>query len=407
MNILNKKIIISSISWLLSIGLFDLILINQENMLSNLELLLIFSILAIGSISFFSFVINLEEVFHSKYSKVKATILSIFSLLFLLVFGIVLAVTPLVIFNKSSIPQIVNTTEASKNTLISSGLKTGSNGIQVQILQSALSNDKSLYPSGQVTGFYGELTKQAVINFQKKYDISTSGEIDKQTADKFNEVYGDKTSDYYLGSYVNNNTSTFTNVINNQNNAGIDPLVNCTVSTNCGGGTRQLKQSICNQSTCCQVGSTWLFYESKDKCIQDQQNYNNQNKNTNVYIPTSQPSQNKVPVFLSYLGYTKYCPSQNVSAVQSIDSTMSSKKSEWLTQRNQCVDNLFNTDSCYLTCKSNYTNEFMACTSTECQNQSSSELKVCFSKCPLINDVCDWVDSERKNLISQIDNLCL
>lgn len=52
--------------------------------------------------------------------------------------------------------------------------------------------------------------------------------------------------------------------------SGGDPMINCTMSANCGGGTRLVKQSECNQGTCCQIKSTWIWYPSKDQCTKDQ-----------------------------------------------------------------------------------------------------------------------------------------
>ena len=62
---------------------------------------------------------------------------------------------------------------------------------------------------------------------------------------------------------------------NNTNNTvvnNIDPdlPVHCKVNENCGGGTIPLKQSECNNSTCCQIGDKWIFYKDKNKCKQDQ-----------------------------------------------------------------------------------------------------------------------------------------
>lgn len=73
-----------------------------------------------------------------------------------------------------------------------------------------------------------------------------------------------------------------------------DPIIACNINSNCGGGTRQMKQSECNQSTCCtrspncgggaflttrsacssstccQVGGSWSIYSSKEKCTEAQ-----------------------------------------------------------------------------------------------------------------------------------------
>lgn len=74
-----------------------------------------------------------------------------------------------------------------------------------------------------------------------------------------------------------------------------DPIINCNIHTNCGGGTKQMKLSECNVSTCCsrspncgggaflttmskcsnsiccQVDGSWSTYPSKEKCEQAQQ----------------------------------------------------------------------------------------------------------------------------------------
>lgn len=49
-----------------------------------------------------------------------------------------------------------------------------------------------------------------------------------------------------------------------------DPIIPCTMSKECGGDIRQIKKSECTNGTCCQIGSTWIFYPSRDKCLQDQ-----------------------------------------------------------------------------------------------------------------------------------------
>ena len=50
-----------------------------------------------------------------------------------------------------------------------------------------------------------------------------------------------------------------------------DPAIACNVHANCGGGTRLIKQSECNNSVCCGIGDDWIFYLSRNKCIIDQQ----------------------------------------------------------------------------------------------------------------------------------------
>ena len=59
----------------------------------------------------------------------------------------------------------------------------------------------------------------------------------------------------------------------------LDPIVTCNISANCGGGTKQMKQSECSRSTCCEVGNGWEMYPSKEECTKAQQAGNTVNNN--------------------------------------------------------------------------------------------------------------------------------
>jgi hypothetical protein len=207
----NKKIIISFFSWLIFIFLFDLIIFLKKDSesLTSIETIFLLLIVGGGVISFIIFILSLEKLFHEKYKRVKASILSSLSFIVFVVFGVGLIITPFIVFNKNK--EIIKPTEASKNTLISSPLKLGSSGEDVKLLQAVLSTDKSIYPSAIISGYYGDLTKQAVINFQQKYNLPQTSELDQKTIDKFNEVYGDKSKDYYIKLFPKTN-------INNKNN---------------------------------------------------------------------------------------------------------------------------------------------------------------------------------------------
>jgi peptidoglycan hydrolase-like protein with peptidoglycan-binding domain len=49
-------------------------------------------------------------------------------------------------------------------------------GQTVTHLQEFLSENKAIYPSGRVTGYFGTLTLQAVERFQEKYRIAQVGD---------------------------------------------------------------------------------------------------------------------------------------------------------------------------------------------------------------------------------------
>jgi len=58
---------------------------------------------------------------------------------------------------------------------VSRSLKKGSSGADVTRLQQFLALDPSIYPEGQITGYYGPLTEAAIKRFQCKFNIACSG----------------------------------------------------------------------------------------------------------------------------------------------------------------------------------------------------------------------------------------
>jgi len=78
-----------------------------------------------------------------------------------------------------------------------SELKKGSKGKEVEELQKCLAKDSSVYPEGEITGYFGKKTEEAVIKFQEKYkdEILTpwgftkgTGIVSKTTRKKLNEI---------------------------------------------------------------------------------------------------------------------------------------------------------------------------------------------------------------------------
>lgn len=64
-----------------------------------------------------------------------------------------------------------------------------SEGPSVSLLQRMLSQDPIIYPEKKITGYYGDNTKNAVINFQKDYSLPVTGEVDEITLKKLNEIF--------------------------------------------------------------------------------------------------------------------------------------------------------------------------------------------------------------------------
>jgi len=69
---------------------------------------------------------------------------------------------------------------ASADTLYRQ-LQLGMRGNDVSSLQTFLATDNTIYPQGLVTGYFGNLTKSAVSNFQVRNGIASVGRVGPQT----------------------------------------------------------------------------------------------------------------------------------------------------------------------------------------------------------------------------------
>ncbi len=78
--------------------------------------------------------------------------------------------------------------DASLNTTISSQLDFGDRGANVSVLQAFLANDSLVYPEGLITGYFGPLTRAAVMRFQAKYGIDQVGRVGPVTLAQLNSL---------------------------------------------------------------------------------------------------------------------------------------------------------------------------------------------------------------------------
>lgn len=62
-------------------------------------------------------------------------------------------------------------------------------GSDVSLLQRMLSQDSGIYPERLITGYYGNLTRNAVKRFQKEYNLAQTGVVDTATKNKLNEIF--------------------------------------------------------------------------------------------------------------------------------------------------------------------------------------------------------------------------
>ncbi len=190
----------SFVIWVISMSAFAVTVTLSQNYSQrpDLELIAIMAAFLIGIVSWGIFVRRIDKSIRKKFKKQIAFLLSIFSLCISFIGGIAFVLILLIVLFRSTSKSTVPENKIAGYTLISNELKKGAFGNEVKIVQSALSQDKTLYLAGIVSGYYGDLTQNAVINFQRKYAINQTGELDKTTLNKFNEIYGTKPENYYL-----------------------------------------------------------------------------------------------------------------------------------------------------------------------------------------------------------------
>lgn len=60
-------------------------------------------------------------------------------------------------------------------------IKEGMTDADIKTIQELLASDPTIYPRGLVTGYFGPMTKEAVMKFQAKNGLEVTGEIDTET----------------------------------------------------------------------------------------------------------------------------------------------------------------------------------------------------------------------------------
>lgn len=69
----------------------------------------------------------------------------------------------------------------------------------------------------------------------------------------------------------------------------VDYIVDCKIHQDCGGGTQKLAKSICDNSICCEIPKgNWVFYTSKQKCVEDQNSSINSSNPSTFQLKTPQ-----------------------------------------------------------------------------------------------------------------------
>lgn len=92
------------------------------------------------------------------------------------------------IFGRSPAPASAPSSQSSALQLLTKTLRGRMQDAEVSILQEFLSKNKEIYPQGQVSGYFGQLTENAVKRFQTKYGIDPIGVVGPITRTKINEL---------------------------------------------------------------------------------------------------------------------------------------------------------------------------------------------------------------------------
>lgn len=78
---------------------------------------------------------------------------------------------------------------------ISANIKEGMTHEDVREIQEILATDKTIYPEGLVTGYFGPLTKNALARFQQKFELKATGQLDDETRAYLEELMKERFGD--------------------------------------------------------------------------------------------------------------------------------------------------------------------------------------------------------------------
>ena len=79
-------------------------------------------------------------------------------------------------------------------TLLNSNYTVGSSSPEIKQIQQLLASDPSVYPQGLATGYFGNLTAQAISRFQQKNGLPVTGQLDTATKALLQEYMNQATS---------------------------------------------------------------------------------------------------------------------------------------------------------------------------------------------------------------------
>ncbi|HPD74385.1 MAG TPA: hypothetical protein PLX95_03880 [bacterium] len=156
-------------------------------------------------------------------------------------------------------------------------------------------------------GFYG-LIKKPFIKETKQEGVVSLRQVE--------EINHDKSIDTKTTSETQPVINTPTPILE------ADPMVNCGIHENCGGGTKLMRESDCEKTICCEIGGNWYFYDSATKCDEDQTDYweeyyedkykdDDEDDDYTIDIPELPPLEPLPPIDLTIPDYLIDVPEEN------------------------------------------------------------------------------------------------
>ena len=87
----------------------------------------------------------------------------------------------------SSVKQDSQIQELRAELKLTKKMRVGDKGDEVKLLQQTLATDPTIFPEGQVTGFFGPMTAKALKRFQEKAGLEGVGEVGPKTMELLNK----------------------------------------------------------------------------------------------------------------------------------------------------------------------------------------------------------------------------
>ncbi len=82
----------------------------------------------------------------------------------------------------------LKTAQGDLSDAIKAGLEEGMEDDDIKKVQELLASDPALYPNGQVTGYFGPMTREALKRFQGRYGLEVTGKLDEATREAIKEL---------------------------------------------------------------------------------------------------------------------------------------------------------------------------------------------------------------------------